>query len=283
MADEYEGPRTYPEGVPCWVDAKQSDVRAGAEFYGVLFGWEFIEAGQPGEDQPYLFAQLDGRDVGALEPVAPGQPGAAWISYIACDDIEDACLRIERAHGLVGVPPADAGPYGRGALCTDPQGAVFGLWQAGAHPGSQIVNVPGAWNFSDLHTPDAAAALAFYGEVFGWQVDPGLGSGMIRLPGYGDHLASTVDPGIHERQALAPPGFADVIAGLTVDPRAPGAAWEIRFSVADRDKSAADAERLGATVQSRADGEWTRDAVIIDPQGARLVLSQFTPPDAAGF
>ena len=40
--------RTYPAGVPCWVDVEQSDVRAGAEFYGALFGWTFIEAGQPG-------------------------------------------------------------------------------------------------------------------------------------------------------------------------------------------------------------------------------------------
>ena len=36
---------------------------------------------------------------------------------------------------------------------------------------------------------------------------------MIQVPGYGDHLAATVDPDIHERQATAPPGFADVIGG----------------------------------------------------------------------
>ena len=84
--------------------------------------------------------------------------------------------------------------------------------------------MPGAWNFSDLRTPDVAASLAFYGEVFGWRVDPDLGAGMIRLPGYGDHLAATIDPDIHERQAFAPPGFADVIAGLTPDMRRSGRA-----------------------------------------------------------
>ena len=36
---------------------------------------------------------------------------------------------------------------------------------------------------------------------------------MIRRPGYGDHLAATVDPDIHEREsgATVRPGFADAI------------------------------------------------------------------------
>ena len=58
---------------------------------------------------PYLFAQLDGEDVAALEA---GDSGAGWVSYIACDDIEQACVSVERAGGIVGVPPADGAPYG---------------------------------------------------------------------------------------------------------------------------------------------------------------------------
>ena len=27
-----EGKRTYPPGVPCWVDVEQPDLRAGTEF-----------------------------------------------------------------------------------------------------------------------------------------------------------------------------------------------------------------------------------------------------------
>lgn len=36
----------------------------------------------------------------------------------------------------------------------------------------------------------------------------------IEVPGYGQHLASTVDPDIYERQANAPEGFADVIGAV---------------------------------------------------------------------
>lgn len=85
--------------------------------------------------------------------------------------------------------------------------------------------MPGAWNFSERNTPDTEVALRFYREVFGWQVSDDPGFGMVRLPGYGDFLASTVDPDIHQRQEFAPPGFADVIAGIT--PTEDDARWDI--------------------------------------------------------
>ena len=92
--------------------------------------------------------------------------------------------------------------------------------------------------------------MAFYAPVFGWRaadMDQGAGT-MIQVPGYGDHLAATVDPGIHERQASAPPGFADVIGGLVVIGAGEAPHWHVTFTVADRDDSAATAERLGATI-----------------------------------
>ena len=54
--------------------------------------------------------------------------------------------------------------------------------------------------------------------------------------------------------------------------------WQVSFTVADRDASAATAEELGGTVLDTEDAEWTKTATIRDPQGAELVLSQFTPP-----
>jgi predicted enzyme related to lactoylglutathione lyase len=48
---------------------------------------------------------------------------------------------------------------------------------------------------------------------------------------------------------------------------------------ADRDASAATAERLGATIVTSAEDLWTKNAVVRDPQGAEFTISQFTPPD----
>jgi predicted enzyme related to lactoylglutathione lyase len=258
--------------VTCWVDVTQPDLPAAARFYGSLFGWAFTEVA-PG----YHVASLDGHDVAAI-----GAAGAAaWRTYVAVDDADASAAAVAAGGGTVGEPPAEAGPGGRTAACTDPAGAEFRLWQARRRPGAQLTNAPGTWNFSDLHTPDGAAALAFYVPLFGWKaVDvPGAGA-MLQVPGYGDHLAATVDPHIHERQASAPPGFADVIGGVVPIAAGEVAHWHVTFTVADRDGSAADAERLGATIVTSGENLWTRHALIRDPQGAQCTLSQFTPPDS---
>jgi hypothetical protein len=264
--------RTYPHGVPCWVDTEQPDTAAASHFYGGLFGWTFTEA-----DGSSLIAQLDGRDVAAI---GRGESAPAWNTYIAVDDADATAAAVTSAGGAVLAEPWTAGGAGRTAICTDRAGARFRLWQPLGRPGAQVVNVPGSWNFSNLRTDDADGARSFYTAVFGWMVAD-LGDGtqaMLRVPGYGDHLARTVDPGIRERQAGAPADFADVVAGL--EPLAPGGPteWRVKFSVADRDASAERAERLGAVVMSTTETAWTREAAIRDPQGADFSLSQFTPP-----
>jgi predicted enzyme related to lactoylglutathione lyase len=154
------------------------------------------------------------------------------------------------------------------------------IWQARRRLGAQVANLPGTWNFSDLHTPDPGAAIAFYEQAFGWQVDD-LGFGMmIRRPGYGDHLEATVDPGIRARQSVlaAPPGFEDAIAWIATSSPDEAPHWHVSFTVANRDRTVVEAERLGAKVLGQSDTEWTRTALIRDPQGAEFTASQFTPP-----
>ena len=270
--------RHYPHGVPSWVDVTQRDLEEATRFYGRLFGWQLTDATSSVATDAYLIATLDGHDVAAVAPVE-GAGTVAWRTYVACDDVDATAAAVTASGGSVVAAPRDVGPAGRDATCADPQGAVFRLWQARRRLGAQIANSPGAWNFSILHSAATAAVLPFYAEVFGWAVDPQLGAGMVRLPGYGDHLAATVDPHIHKRQAFAPPGFADVVAGMVEDADPDQAGWQVMFSVADRDESAATAERMGATVLSSSENEWTREAVIRDPQGATLTLSQFAPAE----
>jgi predicted enzyme related to lactoylglutathione lyase len=274
MTDE----RTYPDGVPCWVDTEQHDVEAARHFYTALFGWAFADAVPADAPGTYLIASLDGKDVAAIGP-AEGDGPAEWNTYVAVQDADTAAANVRAAGGSVTVEPVDAGPGGRLAGCADPRGARFRLWQARRRPGAQLANAPGSWNFSDLNTADATAETNFYAQLFGWEFDDLGFATMIRRPGYGDHLAATVDPGIRERQAndSAPPGFADAIAWVA--PLAGGRDhWHVSFTVASRDESASTAERLGAVVLSSDDTEWTKTVLIRDPQGAELTLSQFTPP-----
>ncbi|WP_125775463.1 VOC family protein [Antribacter gilvus] len=287
MTDTPTTPRTYPHGVLSWIDLEVHDVGAALTFYGDLFGWRFTEKLPPGAAGRYVVASQNGSDTTAVAGIATPDPGfdgeVAWHTYLAVDDVDAAVAQAAELGGVVSSPPEDVGPpgrlAGRMARIVDTQGAPGRLWQAATRLGAQVVNVPGTWNFSNLLTPDVDAALAFYGPLLGWELSDDLGAGMARVPGYGDHLARTSDPGIYERQAFVPPGFADVVAGVL---RADGPAhWSVAFAVADRDQSAALAESAGATVLATEDGEWTKEATVRDPFGAQLVLAQFDPPESA--
>jgi predicted enzyme related to lactoylglutathione lyase len=272
--------RTYPHGVTSWIDTEQPDLEAARAFYAGLFGWTMTDARSPGAPGPYLIATIDGQDVAAVAPTSAAA-AATWNTYVAVDNADATAAAVTANGGVLIAPPEDAGRAGRAATCADPFGAAFRLWQAGSRPGAQRTNSPGAWNFSDLYTPNRDAAMAFYTPLFGWRaadLDQGAGT-MLQVPGYGDHLAATVDPGIHERQASAPAGFADVIGGLVVIGTGETPRWQVTFTVADRDDSAATAQRLGATVVRSSDNTWTKDALLRDPQGAEFTVSQFTPPD----
>ncbi|MGL5927505.1 MAG: hypothetical protein ACRCY8_01090 [Dermatophilaceae bacterium] len=52
--------------------------------------------------------------------------------------------------------------------------------------------------------------------------------------------------------------------------------------MADRDATAARAETLGGPVLGPTETDWTAEAVVRDPQGAVLTVSQFAPPDDWG-
>lgn len=269
--------RTYPHGVPSWIDHTSPDPDAAQAFYGELFGWTFEVMTPPGVPR-YVIARLDGQDAGAL---AEGD-GAVWSTYVAVDDIDAGVAAVVAAGGREVSPPEQAGEGGWSAIIADPAGVELRLFQAKRRPGAQALNRPGAWNFSDLHTDDPDS-IDFYATAFGWDVERTPYGTSVRVPGYGDHLEATVDPDIRIRQADAPPGFADVIGGVApADPDLPPH-WHVIFAVADRDQAASDAERLGATVLDRSDDEWTRQALLRDPLGAVFTASQFTPPDDSSF
>lgn len=271
----------YIPGVPCWVDTSQPDPERAVAFYGDLFGWEF-DAAVPDSEGTYQMARIRGGTVAAVSSIPEGAPPEAmWTTYVAVDDADPAVARARDAGGQAG-DAFDVVDAGRMAVVTDPEGAVFCVWQAKANPGAQIVNEHGALNFNNLATRDVDGAGAFYGAVFGWRVLP-VGSGpMWALPGYGDHLEAAT-PGLREQmeQMGAPDGFIDVVADIHPipdDDTSTPAHWSVTFGVDDVDAVAAKADLLGAEVLSGpVDAPWTRTATVRDPQGATFTISQFVP------
>jgi predicted enzyme related to lactoylglutathione lyase len=271
----------YPPGVPCWVDTSQPDPEAAAAFYHDFFGWELEDAMPPDSPAKYYLARLHGGEVAAVGSVPDGAPQvAAWNTYVAVDRADDAAVRVRDAGGTVLMEPFDVMDAGRMAVCADPEGAVFEVWEAKESIGATVVNDAGALNFNGLNTRDVAGAKAFYGAVFGWKtIDIGGGNEMWTLPGYGDHLEERT-PGLRAmmQEMGAPTGFEDVVAALAPigegDDSPPS--WSVTFAVEDAQAAAARAQELGATVLvPPIDMPWVRMTVISDPQGAVFIASQF--------
>jgi predicted enzyme related to lactoylglutathione lyase len=264
----------YQPGVPCWVAAVELDPDRAVGFYTELFGWEAEDLMPPDSPASYFMCRLDGRPVAAVVSVdgAPPPPGALWGTYISVDSADETAARVSEAGGSVIGVPFDSPAGGRMAVLADPEGAVFGVWQPGTHPGAEVVNEPSAWAMSALQTRAPERAKKFYSDVFGWAADAmdGSGGGVIlwRVPGYVGGKPEQPVP--RDVVAVMMPLGADVPAELP-------AQWGVDFWVHDADETATKAVELGGSVLvAPHDTAGFRNAVLADPDGAAFSVSKLT-------
>ena len=185
-------PRTYPEGVTCWVDIEEADVKRRRGSTSVLFGWTFLERAEA--PLPHCSTRRSGcgRNRSTEFPGRFGARSPAWNTYISVGTSSRQLLdwwqpeAASRSHRRPSTKPPSLHPVW---TARDSVSFVAGHGAAGRTG----CNIPGAWNFSDLHTVDPDASTAFYTQVFGWKFDDIGFATMIRQPGYGDHLAATSD------------------------------------------------------------------------------------------
>ncbi|MFI9546986.1 VOC family protein [Streptomyces sp. NPDC052016] len=231
----------YAEGVPCWVDAQLPDVEAGQRFYGALFGWTFETAYGAA-----VWALLDGEPVAALAHKADGRMPTVWTVYFATPDAEATTRRIRAAGGQVVTAPFPVHGLGTAALATDPEGAVFGLWQAAGHQGFGVRHRPGAFAWAQLYARDTETVNTFYGHLFH---DALFGPGA--RPDFGRVPVTDVFP------EVMPPHFL------------------VHFGVEDCEAALGAVSRLGGRVQA---GPFTASygtvAVVTDNQGASFAVLQ---------
>ncbi|MFE6624073.1 VOC family protein [Streptomyces sp. NPDC057740] len=247
----------HTPGTPCWVSLMVHGPAATQEFYGALFGWEF----QPGPQQlgPYVRALLNGQEVAGIGQLPPDRHlPIAWTPYLASNDAGLTADTVRLCGGTVGVGPLDAGEAGRMAICSDPSGAVFGIWQGAEHRGTAITGVPGTPAWNELLTFESVNVAKFYETVFAYEEEPVVSADF-------DYVTLHIDgrpvAGIH--------GVGNTL------PRDRGPHWMTYFEVADTDESVARVADLGGHVLEPAhDSEHGRVATVADPEGARFSLLQ---------
>jgi uncharacterized protein len=299
----------YIPGVPCWVDASEPEPQAAVDFYSGLFGWQVEDSLPPDSDGHYFIARheatttsifdlsrqkLQGDVAGIRSIPESAPPMAMWNTYFWVDGADEAASKVKDAGGSVVTEPFEFIDACRMAVCTDPEGAAFGVWEAKNHKGAQLVNDPGALVFNGLNTRDVEAARSFYAAVFGWQTGSiGAGSQGWTLPGYGDWLEQEHHPDLRKQmeEAGAPQGFEDVVAAIvpmTDDQPDTPAHWGVTFATDDTDATAEKAAELGGTViVSPFDAPWStsgytiRVTVLADPQGATFSASRFISQNMA--
>jgi predicted enzyme related to lactoylglutathione lyase len=250
----------WPDGTPCWADLGAPDTARAREFYSDLFGWT-VQPGGP-ETGGYSVAELNGQGVAGLGPKmgSPEAP-AIWMTYLATSDADATAAKIKSAGGQLVVDPMDITDVGRMAVAVDPAGAVFGLWQARAFPGAQIVNDVGTMRWNEQVSRDFEGSKAFYAAVFGYDYADMSGSGFS----YATFKVDGRDVG----------GIGDLHAGVPADTPP---AWRVYFGTADTDVSVARVQANGGSViREPIDHPYGRMSTVADDQGGVFSLLGVTP------
>jgi predicted enzyme related to lactoylglutathione lyase len=123
-----------------------------------------------------------------------------------------------------------------------------------------VFKTHGAFSWSELTTPDPAAAVAFYGPLFGWKAQA------MPMPNGSYTVLKAGDAGVGG--IMLPP------AGMEGAPPA----WGVYVTVTDVDATVSKAVALGGKVCAPAMDipGVGRMAVLADPQGAVFNVMQYS-------
>jgi predicted enzyme related to lactoylglutathione lyase len=243
---------SYENGRPCWADVTTPDVDAAIAFYTELFGWRGERDPNP-DAGGYTMFTLNGKQVAAASPLQGEGIPPHWTVYLAADDVDASAGRVRDAGGTVPAEPFDVFDSGRMAVASDPSGAVFGLWQAGGHIGSQLRGEPGTLNWAEVQTLDRDAAQPFYEQVFGYETET------MEMTAGGEYVVFKADGAPAAGLIEIRPDWGDVPSN-----------WSVVFQVPDCDAAVATIQAGGGSLLHGPQEipEVGRFAVVADPWGA---------------
>jgi uncharacterized protein len=253
-----------------WYELVTTDVPAAMAFYTKIMGWGAWDVSMPGKAF-ILFS--DGKaSVGGLTQLSDDarETGTAptWIGYVGVDDVDATADRITRLGGTVHVPPTDVSDISRFSIFADPQTTRLALFKW-LKPGQGQPAEPdarGHVGWHELIAADWEKALAFYGELFGWQRED-------------------ADIGDTDEYQLFSAGGQTIGGMVTKPPTIPDPFWLYYFNVGDIDAAA---QRVKAGAGQILDGptEVPGGSWIVrcmDPQGALFALKGTRRSPAVGY
>lgn len=238
-----------------WHELLTTDTAAAAAFYPKVVPWRTQPSNMPG----YTIWMAAQAQVGGLMalPAEAGDSPPHWLIYVGTPNVDATCSQAQGLGARVVKPPGDIPNVGRFAVLTDPQGATFAVFTPG---GSQAPPTPqqGGFSWHELATTDVAAALRFYGTLFGWTKGRGHDMGALGIYQIFEHGGEQVG------------GMANVQGPSTAP------SWLSYVHVADSAKAVAAAKAAGGRLlhgpMEVPGGSWI--ALMMDPQGGPFAVQE---------
>jgi predicted enzyme related to lactoylglutathione lyase len=258
------------QGHFAWYELTTTDLKAAMVFYTNVMGWGALDVSVPG--RPYILFTAGKATVSGLMDLPDGATEAGgkpcWIGYVGVDDVDAAARRVERLGGTVHVPPTDIPNISRFSVFADPQTATLALSKSLSPepPRPAEMDAPGRVGWHELLAADAEKALAFYGELFGWQK--------------ADAEASAT--GTYQ---LFSAGGQAIGGMLTMPATVPVPFWLFYFNVGDIDAATKRVTAGGGRILD-APHELPGGTSVVqctDPQGAAFALQGKRGPAAIGY
>lgn len=109
----------------CWYELNTHDTDKAKQFYSNLFGWAV------GGSPEYTEWKQGDRSLGGMMQIQPewGEMPPSWTAYVMVDDIDQSAEKAKSLGGNVVTGPMDIPGTGRFAIVSDPQNAVFAMFQ----------------------------------------------------------------------------------------------------------------------------------------------------------
>lgn len=171
-----------PHGSFIWYELMTTDPEGAGSFYEDVVGWTVGDPAPSGDVEYRLIQAPDSSAGGILtltQEMCDGGARPMWLGYIGVDDVDSALEKAVAAGAQVQMEAFDAPGVGRIAMIADPQGVPIYLMRGASDDDSTAYQRHGlghvSWN--ELMTTDREAALAFYGEHFGYEKVGGMDMG----------------------------------------------------------------------------------------------------------
>ncbi len=237
-----------------WHDLFTSDRECSMAFYQHVANWTYeveraTDFAWGGGGKDFVLA-LSGNEAGAGFAETPAEQENGWIAYIEVPDVDVAAKRVATLGGKIVREPFEVPGVGRNALVRDPLGALVGISLS-----RHSFPVPRRQFGPDVYVGNGTDfPLAFYAELFGWQVSPEQDTDCLALLGPGGDLVAL------QHAATWPTGS--------------NAAWVPCIKVASVSDARRAAEAKGARPASVDLNETVQahNPILRDPDGTLFVL-----------